>query len=479
MTRIATLARGLMAGGTLMALGACNMAPHYVRPDLPVAPALPQGTSYPRLAAGDGAVDAIGWQAFFTDQRLKDTITLALANNRDLRSAIAAVEQARAQYKVGRAALLPTVTAGPSASISRGGNGGNANGAGGNFGGGTNENYQLSGGISAFELDLWGRLRNTSRAAFETYLASAEGRRATQITLVSETATAWLTLAADRDGLAVAQATLGTREQTLKLTQQLEANGVGTKLAVAQAQTALDTTRADVADYTTAVAQDRNALELLTGAPVPEALLPTTLGDGTQMLTSLPVGLSSEVLLRRPDVLQAEHTLEAANARIGVARAAFFPRISLTGLLGLASSSLSGLFDGGRFTWSASGSATQTLFDGGALAGNLAYAKATRDVAVASYEKSIQVAFREVADALARRGTIDDKLKAQESYLANAQKAADITRSLYRNGINTFLEPLDADRTAYAARQALVSARLARATNMVTLYEVLGGGIAP
>lgn len=197
------------------------------------------------------------------------------------------------------------------------------------------------------------------------------------------------------------------------------------------------------------------------------------------MLTSLPVGLSSEVLLRRPDVLQAEHTLEAANARIGVARAAFFPRISLTGLLGLASSSLSGLFDGGRFTGSASGSATQTLFDGGALAGNLAYAKATRDVAVASYEKSIQVAFREVADALARRGTIDDKLKAQESYLANAQKAADITRSLYRNGINTFLEPLDADRTAYAARQALVSARLARATNMVTLYEVLGGGIAP
>ncbi|WP_179504426.1 MULTISPECIES: efflux transporter outer membrane subunit [unclassified Sphingomonas] len=460
------IARAALAGGAMLALGACNLAPKYVRPDLPVAPSLPQGTSYPTLADGAGGVDAIGWQAFFTDQQLKDTIALALSSNRDLRSAVAAVAQARATYKVDRAALVPTVTAGPTASGSR------SNGV-------TSESYQLSGGVSSYEVDLFGKLRNTSRAAFEAYLASDEGRKATQITLVSETATAWLTLAADRDALAVAQATLASRTKTLQLTQQLETNGVGTKLAVAQAQTAFDTARADVADYTTYVAQDRNALELLTGAPVPEALLPKTLGEGRQTLASLPVGLSSDVLLRRPDVLQAEHTLKEANARIGAARAAFFPSISLTGLLGLASTSLSGLFSGGTFAWSASGSATQTLFDGGVNAGNLAYAKASRDAAVASYEKAIQTAFREVADALARRGTIDDKVAAQESYAANAEKAAQITLARYQNGIDTFLEPLDADRTAYTARQALVTARLARATNMVTLYEVLGGGLTP
>ncbi|NKJ41317.1 efflux transporter outer membrane subunit [Novosphingobium sp. SG720] len=460
------IARAALAGGAMLALGACNLAPKYVRPDLPVAPSLPQGTSYPTLADGAGGVDAIGWQAFFTDQQLKDTIALALSSNRDLRSAVAAVAQARATYKVDRAALVPTVTAGPTASGSR------SNGV-------TSESYQLSGGVSSYEVDLFGKLRNTSRAAFEAYLASDEGRKATQITLVSETATAWLTLAADRDALAVAQATLASRTKTLQLTQQLETNGVGTKLAVAQAQTAFDTARADVADYTTYVAQDRNALELLTGAPVPEALLPKTLGEGRQTLASLPVGLSSDVLLRRPDVLQAEHTLKEANARIGAARAAFFPSISLTGLLGLASTSLSGLFSGGTFAWSASGSATQTVFDGGVNAGNLAYAKASRDAAVASYEKAIQTAFREVADALARRGTIDDKVAAQESYAANAEKAAQITLARYQNGIDTFLEPLDADRTAYTARQALVTARLARATNMVTLYEVLGGGLTP
>jgi multidrug efflux system outer membrane protein len=464
--KIMKACRLALAGSALLALTACNLAPTYVRPDLPVAQSLPQGAAYPTLADGATGVDGIGWQAFFTDQQLKDTIALALASNRDLRSAVAAVAQARALYRVDRAALVPTVTAGPSASAQR------ARGV-------TTETYQLSGGVSAFEIDLFGRLRNTSKAAFETYLASDEGRKATQISVISETATAWLTLAADRDALAVAQATLGSRAKTLKLTQTLESNGVGTKLAVAQAQTAYDTAKADVADYTTFVAQDRNALELLAGAPVPDALLPTTLGEGRQMLASLPVGLSSDVLLRRPDVLEAEHTLKAANARIGAARAAFFPSISLTGLLGLASTSLSGLFNGGTFAWTASGSATQTLFDGGVNAGNLAYARASRDATVASYEKAIQTAFREVADALARRGTIDDKVAAQESYAANAEKAAQITLARYQNGIDTFLEPLDAERTAYAARQALVSARLARATNMVTLYEVLGGGLTP
>ncbi|GMM60443.1 efflux transporter outer membrane subunit [Novosphingobium pituita] len=466
MSPMTTMARAALTGGALLALSACNMAPKYVRPDLPVAPALPQGASYPALATGDTAIDSIGWQAFFTDPRLKETIGQALANNRNLRSAVAAVAQARATYKVDRAAIFPTLSAGPSASDTR-------------SKGTTTHTFQLNGGVSAFEADLFGRLRNTSKAAFETYLATDEGRKATQIALVSETASAWLTLAADRDALAIAQDTLDTRIKTVALTRQLESNGLGTRLAVAQAQTALDTARADVADYTTAVAQDRNALEVLTGGAVPEAQLPTTLGNGDQMLGSLPVGLSSQVLLRRPDVLEAEHMLKATNARIGAARAAFFPTISLTGLAGAASSGLTSLFDGGSFAWSVSGSITQTLFDGGQRAGNLAYAKAARDAAVASYEGAIQTAFREVADALARRGTIEDRIAAQESNVANAQKAAQITRSLYANGLNTFLEPLDADRTAYAARQMLISARLVRATNMVTLYQVLGGGLTP
>ncbi|MDF8332449.1 efflux transporter outer membrane subunit [Novosphingobium cyanobacteriorum] len=471
----------------LAGLAACSMMPKYVRPDAPVPPALPQGAAYPALGAGDKQVDALGWKDFFTDPRLQQVIGLAIAQNRDLRVTLANVEQARAQYRVQRAGQFPTITGGAGATVSHSavnngglvGGGGNGGIGGGGNGAGNFEQYSITGNLAAFEIDLFGRRAALSRAAFESYLATDEGRKATQIALVGEVATAWLTHAATADALAVAQDTLKSRQATLSISLKREREGIGTGLEVAQAQTQVDSARADVADFTTSLAQAKNALDLLAGAPVPVELLPTTLGAGDQLRLQLPVGLDSAVLLRRPDVLQAEHQLLSANANVGAARAAMFPTISLTGLLGLASTGLSNLFDGGSFRWSATGAATQTLFDGGARANTLKGAKAARDAAVANYEGAIQAAFRDVADALARRGTIDAKLAAQQSLVDNAVKASRISQSRFTAGIASYLEPLDAQRTAYAARQALVAARLQRATNMVTLYRVLGGGLTP
>ncbi|MBF5089924.1 efflux transporter outer membrane subunit [Novosphingobium sp. NBM11] len=445
-------------------LAGCNMAPKYIRPEAPVAPALPQGESYPVLAAGETRIDEIGWRDFFLDDRLRQVIALSLANNRDLRVAVANVEQAQALYRVQRAALFPTIAATATGSEAR------TNGL-------TVDTLSTGIGISSFTLDLFGRQRNLTQAQFQTFLATDEGRKATQITLVAEVATAWLTYAANADLLRVAEETLQSREQSLALTQRREAMGIGTRLDIAQAQTALQTARSDVADYKTRLAQARNALELLAGAPVSEAMLADTLGNGGQTLATLPVNLSSAVLLKRPDVLGAEHRLHAAYANIGAARAAWFPTISLTAALGVASGSLSGLFNSGDFRWNASGNASETVFDAGARSGNLASAKAARTAAVATYEKAIQTAFSEVANALARRGTIDDKLAAQLALTDNAGRALTLSQSRYRNGIDTYLTTLDAQRTLYTARLSLVNTRLAAASNMVELYRSLGGGL--
>jgi len=463
-------------------LGGCSMAPAWQRPATTVAPALPQGEAYPALAAGDGAVDAIGWHSFFPDPRLQRVITTALAQNRDLRATIANVAAARAQARVAQAPVLPTVGMAPAVSRYHGsvGSSGYVNGYGDATGGATAGAVGVSGGVAAFELDLWGRVRNLGRAALETWLASDEGRKAAQITLISEVANAWLTIGADADALGVARATLTSREASLALARTREAQGIGTQLDVAQAETLVATARADEAAYRTALAQATNALVLLAGAPIAAEDLPTTLGNGDAVLGQLPVGLDSAVLLRRPDVLEAEHRLRAANANVGAARAALFPSISLTGLLGLASGSLGGLFDqGGTFNWGTSASANVPLFDNGARAGNLAAARALREAAVAQYQRAVQGAFADVANQLARRGTIDDQIAAQTANVAAAERAATITRARYDNGIDSNLAALDAARTAYAARQALVLARLDRATNMVNLYAVLGGGLQP
>lgn len=461
-----------------LSLAGCNMMPAYQRPAAAVPAALPQGPSYAVLSAADGAVDDIGWHTFFTDARLQRVIATALAQNRDLRATVANVAAARAQYRVADAARLPTITATPALSRYRG-----SVGATGGYGSSTAspaDAFGISGGVASFELDLWGRVRSLSRAALETWLASDEGRKSAQIALVAQVAQAWLTIGADADALGVARDTLNSRNTTLKVAQQRDAQGVGTTLEVAQAEVLTAQARSDVAKYTTALAQAKNALTLLAGAPVADDDMPATLGLGDAVMPALPVGLTSDVLLRRPDVLSAEHQLMAANANVGAARAALFPTISLTGVAGLASSSLSGLFNqGGVFNWGVAGSATQTLFDGGALRGNLAAARAKHDAAVATYEGSVQNAFSDVANALARRGTIDEQLGAQLAYVASAEKAAAITDERYKNGVDAWLSALDAARTMYAARQSLVEVRLEKATNMVSLYEVLGGGLKP
>ncbi len=462
-------------------LAGCSMAPAYHRPAAPVAAALPQGPAYPALAPGDGAIDAIGWHAFFGDARLQRVIDSALANNRDLRVSVANVAAARAQYRVASAPQLPTFNAVPAASRYHGSVSANGytNGYGANTGGAGSDAFGISGGFAAFEIDLWGRVRNLGQAALETYLSTDEGRKAAQTTLVAEVANAWLTIGAQADALAVASDTLASREQSLALARAREAQGIGTALEVAQAETLAQSSRSDVAVYTTALAQANTALQLLVGAPVTAADLPQTMADDA-VLATLPVGLDSAVLLRRPDVLAAEHQLQSANASLGAARAALFPTISLTGLMGLASGSLAGLFDGaGNFNYGVGTSASQTLFDNGAKAGNVAAARARLDAAVATYEKSVQGAFADVANALARRGTIDAQLAASRATVASAEKAATISRARYDNGIDSGLAALDAARTVYAARQALVATRLARATNMVTLYAVLGGGLKP
>ncbi len=464
-----------------MTLAGCDLAPRYQRPALAVPSAFPQGPAYPVADAAAPDIAAIGWRDFFTDAKLRQVIALGLANNRDLRVAAANVLQARAQYRAQRADLLPTVTADGTASIRHSGSGGGSVGSGASGPrdiGGTTHDYAADIGVSSFELDLFGRVRNLTRAAQGEYFATRAAQDATRISLIAEIASAWLTLASDQDQLALSRRTLTSFEQSVALTRAQFDKGIASELDVRQAETNLADARFDVAQLTTQIAQDRNALNLLAGTSVGAELLPDALGAGNVTLANLPAGVSSTVLLKRPDVVEAEDRLQAQNANIGAARAAFFPTISLTAAAGTASSALSGLFTGGTWSWNASGTSALTLFDFGRNRANLRFAEASRDAAIASYEKSVQTAFREVSDALAQRGTIDEQVAAREAKAGSAGIAARLSEARYRNGVDSFLTTLDAQRTLYSAQQALVTTRLARATNLVALYSALGGGIS-
>lgn len=473
-------AKPALATIAMLTLAGCNMAPRYVRPQLPVPERVPEGPAYrPAGEAGEAAALAeTAWSEFFTEPRLREVIGMALANNRDLRQAAANVEQARAQYRVQRADIFPTLGATGSATAQKsplGAVGGGVGGA--NAGAGRFDIYSVSAGVSAWEIDLFGRLRNLTKASQEQFFAVEENRKATRIALVAEVATAWLTMAADQERLGVARKTEAAFRQTAELTQARFRAGVASELEVRQAGTSHDRARSDIAALTTQVAQDQNALNLLAGTTVPLPLLPEALAPGGATLDRLPADLPSEVLLRRPDVAAAEHRLIAANADIGAARANFFPRISLTAALGTISLGLSNLFTGASENWSVAGSASLPIFDFGRNAGNLRYAKATRDAMVAQYEKSVQTAFREVADALARRGTIDEQLSAQQSLRANAEGSYRLSEARFRAGVDGFLSTLDSQRSLYAAEQELVATRLVREANAVELYRALGGGL--
>ncbi len=456
-------------------LSGCDLAPRYQRPALAAPSSFPQGPAYP-AASGTQDVAAIGWKDFFTDEKLRQVIALGLANNRDLRVAAANILAARAQYRAQRADLLPTVSAEAGASVNHGTTvASSGNGTAG--GSGTRHSYSADLGISAFELDLFGRVRNLTRAAQEQYFATQAGADATRISLISEIATAWLTMGSDQDQLALSRQTLAAYQQTVEITKAQFDKGIASELDVQQADTNLQDARYDVAQLTTQIAQDQNALNLLVGTTVTVDLLPSGIGGQDFTMAELPAGLDSTVLLKRPDVLQAEDQLKGQNANIGAARAAFFPTISLTAAAGTASTALSGLFTGGAWTWSASGSATQTVFDFGKNLANLRYAQAEKQAAIATYEKAVQTAFREVSDALATRGTIGEQIGARSDKVDAANKAATLSLARYKSGIDSFLTTLDAQRTLYAAQQNLVTSRLQRETNLVTLYSTLGGGL--
>jgi len=453
----------------LALLAGCDLAPKYVRPETPVPPAWPTGAAYSRQAATDQK--PLPWSAVITDPKLRTLMTRALAENRDLRAALANVASARALYRVQRAEQLPTVTADAGASFSDRGSAQSSNQAQGSTQAQTS--YSADIGISAFEIDLFGRVRNETRAALETYLATEEGARSTRIVLIGELATAYATLAADQDLLAVAQDTAKSAQRSLELASALNRAGLSGKLDVHQAETVLQQARSDVEATSTQVAQDCNALALLVGAPVEDALLPVSLAELGRGIGATPAGLPSEILLARPDVLAAEHRLRAAYADIGAARAAFFPRISLTAAIGVASTALSSLFSGGALAWSAAPSASLPIFGGGNR-GNLDYSKAQRDLTLAQYEKAVQTAFSEVADGLARAGTIDRQQAAQRALVEASRKSTDLADQRYRAGIDTYLNVLDSQRTLYGARQSQIATELAAITSRIDLARALG-----
>lgn len=410
------------------------------------------------------AVADIGWRDFFVDQNLQTLIGRALENNRDLRVAVLNVEKARAQYRIQRADRVPAV--GVSAQLQRTGGDNQA----------VSDQYTAGVGITNFELDLFGRVRNLSQAALQRYFAEEEARRGAQLSLIAEVANAYLTLAADRELQSVSEATLKNQQAAYDLTVKRRELGAVSGLEVSQARTQVEQARADAARYAGQVAQDVNALNLLVGEPVDPALLPQRLSDEVSGIAALPSGLPSEVLLRRPDVLQAEHTLRAANANIGAARAAFFPSISLTGLFGSASTELSGLFDANTRAWSVNPVINIPIFQGGKLRAGLDSAKADQQIALAQYEKAIQAGFRDVADALALTQTLAQQREAQQALVEAAARADQLSTARYKAGRDSYLNQLDAQRTLYGAQQGLVTTRLSEQVNRVTLYKVLGGG---
>ena len=448
----------------LLALGGCSsLIPQYERPAAPIPANYAQEMTQ---AAGAGSVAAadLDWAQFFADPRLRRLVKLALVNNRDLRIAVLNIEQTRALYDVRQADKLPSVGVGGTVSRQPGSSGKLVN------------IYAVGLAVTGYELDLFGRVHDLSEAALDQYFAAIETRKAVQISLVGSIATAHLALLADDELLAVTRRTLATREDSTRLTKLRFDNGASSELDYRQSESLLEGARVALAQSLRQRALDENALLLLVGQPLPADLpLPLSLDD-KQLSTDLPAGLPSELLERRPDIRAAEQQLLANYANIGAARAAFFPKISLTGNLGTASTALSGLFKSGSFAFTGTGQLLQPLFDAGRNHANLEVAKANRDIAVAQYERAIQTAFREVSDALAGRATLGEQLRAQAAQtnaLAITYRLADLR---YRAGAASYLDALDAQRSLFVAQQALVQARALQLQNLVALYRVLGGG---
>lgn len=455
------------------ALAGCSMAPKYVRPEAPVSPSFPTGAAYEGAQPSEAGAGAdIGWRDFYDDPLLHELVEKALANNRDFRVTALNVEAARAQYRIQRSELLPTIAVGAEGTAQQLPSDLFYN----------RRSYQVGATASAWELDLWGRIRSLSDQALESYLALDATRQASQMSLVAEVANAYLTLRADQELLRLANETLATQERSYALTKQLADVGNLARLDLERAEVALRTAESDRATYTRLAAQDRNALVLLLGEPLSAELAARldaadTLPDGI-MPADLPAGLPSDLLTRRPDIRAAEHTLRAANANIGAARAAFFPTISLTGSAGTASASLDDLFSSGSGAWSFMPRITLPLpiFGGSALRTNLDRAEVQKRIEIASYERAIQSAFREVADGLAGKGTLDAQIRSETQRVEASRNAYMLAEQRFEAGEDDNLALLDAQRTLYGSQQALVRSKLVRLGNLINLYKALGGG---
>jgi outer membrane protein, multidrug efflux system len=448
----------------------CPRPSQYARPGLPVPSTWPASATATAGAPGAPAATELKWREFFTDQRLQSVIELALANNRDLRVATFNIEKAQAYYQIQRAELYPTVIASAS---------GNAYRVPGTLSSKGNPEtvaqFTVGLGTASWELDLFGRIRSLKSRALEEYLATEQVQSAAQISLIAAVANSYLALAADREGLKLAKVTLDAQQASYELILHITEFGMASDLDLRQAQSQVDVARVDIARYSGLVALDENALNLLVGTPVTSGLLAedmSKVGDFKEVAPGLP----SDVLLRRPDILAAEHHLKAANANINAARAAFFPRVALTAATGITSSDLTNLFKPAAGTWNFAPQVTFPIFDSGARQANYKVTQVDRDIAIAEYEKSIQAAFREVSDSLSLRTTLVAQQDALQSLVTTLEETYRLSEARYTGGIDSYLSVLVAQRSLYAAQQRLVDIRLARLSNLVVLYKVLGGG---
>ena len=471
----------LVALVALLSTGCATLEPKLAQPEPAIPASWPAGDT--TLRQSEAALPVVTYRDVFRDGRLQTLIGEALVNNRNMMAAAANIQAALEQYHIQRAQQFPQVNAtggvtltgnrGNSNSGSSGGSGSGSSSSSG--GGGLKASYSAGIGIPSFEIDLFGRLRSLTHAQLEQYLATEAGARSTRLTLVADVADAWLNYASDQSLLVVAQETLRSAQASVRITRIRLEGGVAPRLDLDQAQLILTQAQADVANQTTLLAQDVNALQLLVGAPVPLSLLPKSIDDALPHIGELPAGIDSYVLLRRPDVIQAEYQLRAANADIGAARAELFPRITLTGLLGFASSALLKLFSGGAFGWSAGANASYTIFQAGAGHANVRLTEAQRNAALATYQHTVQTAFRDVSDALARRVTMDSQLTAARGQQAAASDNYLLTEARYNAGVDPFLNVLIAQRAYYTAQNSLVQTEATAAHNRFDVYQSLGG----
>jgi outer membrane protein, multidrug efflux system len=456
----------------LTVFAGCTMIPEYKRPEAPVPASWPTGPAYKETGSDfkDTPAINVNWREFYTDEKLQQVIEMALKNNRDLRVAALNIEKMRAVYGISRLVVLPLPDANGSlnyyrnpADIAESNDARNI------------RLYNANFGVTSWEIDFFGRIRSLSERALQQYFATEHVRNGVQIALISEVANAYMLFAAERDALLLARSTLKSQEDSRDMIKRRHELGASSQIDLEQVSTRVEAARVDEARFTNLVANDENILNFLVGSPVPPELLPENLA-AIKLPKDIYPGLSSSVLLARPDILEAESLLKAANANIGAARAAFFPRVSLSTSIGTTSDELSALFKAGSQSWAFAPQVSIPIFSNVINWANLKAAKADRDIFIAQYEKAIQSAFREVADALARRGTIRDQMKAQQLLTDSTQTIRDLSNARYRNGIDSYLNVLDAERSYYSAQQGLIAIQLSRLVNLVNMYKVLGGG---